>query len=185
MFITLSGMPCSGKSSVAKYLEQKYNFQIISSGQIFRDEAVRRNMSLLDFSELCNHDSSIDIELDQKMTELGKEYAGQKVIFDSRMAWHFIPNSFKVYVTLTPEIMAQRLFDSDRNRTEKGATKEEAQQQLMARWKSENYRYSKYYGLDNTDENNFDLVISSANKTIEQLAEEIYSKYRNFYKIKE
>ena len=62
MNITISGLPCSGKSSIANYLAEKYGFKKINAGQIFREEAEKRNLTLNELSDLCKK-ISVLIEL--------------------------------------------------------------------------------------------------------------------------
>lgn len=182
MNITISGLPCSGKSSIANYLAEKYGFKKINAGQIFREEAEKRNLTLNELSNLCKTDFSIDRALDAKIADLGKKYKGQKVIFDSRMAWNFVPQSFKVFIILDEDEMTKRLIMSDRKETEKGQTPEQARKNLMDRWTSENYRYKTLYGVCNLERHHFDYITSTKDKTIEEISEELYNEYIKFKK---
>lgn len=184
MNITITGLPCSGKSSIANYISEKYGFKKIYAGQLFREEAERRNLTLNELSMLCKKDFSVDRSLDNKIAELGKKYKGKDVIFDSRMAWHFVPESFKVFVTLDEDEMAKRLFLSDRKESEKGLTPEQGRKNLMDRWTSENYRYKTLYGVCNLEREHFDYITSSKDKTIEEIAEEIYNEFVKFQKVR-
>lgn len=183
MNITITGLPCSGKSSIANYLAEKYGFKKINAGQIFRDEAEKRNLTLNELSEMCKIDFSIDRALDAKIAELGKEHKGKKVIFDSRMAWNFVPESFKVFITLDEDEMTKRLLMSDRKQTEKGQTTEQARKNLVDRWTSENCRYKTLYGVCNLEKEHFDYITTTKDKTIEEISEEIYNEYVKFKKV--
>lgn len=180
MIITITGMPCSGKSSIAKYLAEHYDFDIINAGQLFREEAKSRGMTLYELTEICNTDDSVDRVLDSKIADLGRQRDGTRTIFDSRMAWHFVPNSFKVFVSLDEDEMAKRLYLSDRSVAEKGETPEQARDGLLRRWQSENYRYKTLYGVCNSEPEHFDFVVSSRDKTVAEVAEEIYQKYLEY-----
>ena len=105
-------------------------------------------------------------------------------MFDSRLAWHFIPHSFKVFLDLDEDEMAKRLVNSDRTGKEKYTDIEEAKRTVIERFNAENVRYQKFYGIDNLDMSNYDLVLSSKNKTPEQLAEIVYNAYKKHFKIK-
>ena len=183
MIITLTGKPCSGKSSVAKVMVEKYGFRVYSVGEMFKEEAHKHNMTTEEFNKFLMSNPEYDNFLDNRTAELGKLWAKEKVIFDSRLAWHFIPHSFKVFMELDEEEMAKRLAESDRTGFEKYATIEEARQTLISRFNAENERYNKFYGIDNTDLNNYDLVITSKNRTPEDVAEEILTKYLEYYKL--
>lgn len=182
MIITISGKPCSGKSTIAKLLVEKYGFKRIGVGDIFKQEAAKRGMSGEEFNAFCLKDPSFDFFIDEQTKKLGKELEGQKVIFDSRLAFHFVPKSFKVFVDLGEEEMARRLVNSDRTGKEKYSSFEEAQKTLSNRRKLECERYKKIYGVDIEDLNNFDFVLNSDKKSPEELTEELWVAYQTFCK---
>ena len=72
MIITISGVPGSGKSTVAKLVAQKLGFRHYSAGDFMRDIAEKRRMSLLELGKAAEKDRSIDHELDRRTAELGK-----------------------------------------------------------------------------------------------------------------
>lgn len=180
MFITITGKPCSGKSTIANLLVEQHGFKKISVGDIFKQEAHKRGMSAEEFNAFCMNDPSFDFVIDQRTVELSKELKGKKIIFDSRMAWHFVPDSFKVFVDLEEDEMARRLVNSNREGKEKYSNLEEAKQSLLNRQKLEIERYKKIYNQDLSDINNFDLILDSSNKSPQELADEIWNKYNNF-----
>lgn len=182
MIITLTGKPCSGKSSVGQILEKNFGYKRIGVGDIFKAEAKKRGMSAEEFNEFCLKDPSYDFLIDNETIRLGKELSGKKIIFDSRLAWHFVPNSFKVFVDVEENEMANRLTQSDRTGKEKLDDPVEAKKHLLNRFNLENKRYQKIYGVDNLDMSNYDLVLDSTNRTPEDLAEEIYQKCVEYYR---
>lgn len=184
MIITLTGKPCSGKGTLAKVLKDKYNFKVYSVGEIFKEEAKKRGLSSEEFNKLLLSDPKYDNLLDERTVELGKKWKNENVVFDSRLAWHFIPHSFKVFLDLDEDEMAKRLVNSDREGKEKCTDIEEAKRTVIERFNAENVRYQKFYGIDNLDMSNYDLVLSSKNKTPEQLAEIVYNAYKKHFKIK-
>ena len=119
MIITLTGKPCSGKGTLAKVLKDKYNFKVYSVGEIFKEEAKKRGLSSEEFNKLLLSDPKYDNLLDERTIELGKKWKNENVVFDSRLAWHFIPHSFKVFLDLDEDEMAKRLVNSDREGKEK------------------------------------------------------------------
>lgn len=180
MIITITGKPCSGKSTIANILVNKHGFKRIGVGDLFKEEANRRGMSAEEFNAFCMKNPEYDFFIDQQSAKLGKELEGQRVIFDSRLAWHFVPKSFKVFVNLNEEEMANRLVNSQREGKEKYDDMQEAKRSLLNRHKLELERYKKIYGIDNADLNNFDFVIDSFGKTPEELADIVYEQYLNF-----
>ena len=178
MIISISGRPCSGKSTIAKLIEQKHGFKRIGVGDLFKEEAKRRGLSAEEFNALCMTDPSYDYYIDKQSEILGKQYEGQKYIFDSRLAWHFVPKSFKVFVTLDDDTMADRLINSDREGKEKYTSKASAKKSLKNRQALEQERYKKIYDIDLYDMGNYDLIVDSSNKTPEELVELIMKEYK-------
>jgi len=185
MIITITGKPCSGKSTIAKILEKDYGFKRIGVGDMFKAEAKRRGVSTEEFNTMCLQNPEFDYFVDQQSAKLGKELEGQRVIFDSRLAWHFVSKSFKVYVDLNDEEMVERLINSDREGKEKYTDKDEASRTLASRRKLEVERYKKIYGVDISDLSNFDFVLDSSNKTPDMLALELINEYNKFCQKKE
>ncbi len=180
MIITITGKPCSGKSTVSKILVEKFGFKRIGVGDIFKEEAHKRGMSAVEFNALCMSDPSFDFIIDKRTAELGKQLDGQKVIFDSRLAWHFVPNSFKVFVDLDEEESAKRLFESDREGKEKYSSISSAKTTLKNRADLERERYKKLYDVVLDDLSNYDFVINSKNKTPEEISDAVWQAYSEF-----
>jgi cytidylate kinase len=126
-------------------------------------------MDTLELNRLADTDPSIDERIDSVFISLANDPKGYVV--DSRMAWFFIPRSFKVYLQTDVRVAAQRIMnDPDRNR-EQYASEEEAVEKILARKSSENARFLNKYGADCADLNNFDLVIDTTSRTREEVAE--------------
>ena len=94
MIITISGKAGSGKSTVAKQLAKKLNLKHYSIGDIMRQIAKERNLSLNELSKLAEKDKSIDTELDKKQLELRNK---KDFIIDGRLTAYFIPKANFLY----------------------------------------------------------------------------------------
>lgn len=174
MNITITGNLGSGKSSVCKEL-QKSGFTIISAGDIFREIAAEKGMTVLELNEAAKKDRSIDDLLDQRSTKLGKEM--DHTVFDSRLAWHFVDSSFKVFLLVDTQEAARRVFDGADRGAESYQDMEKARAGLEERARLEQERFRMLYGIDYYDVCNYDLVIESSCASPYQIAQEIQ---RNF-----
>ena len=101
----------------------------------------------------------IDKMTDEEVRKIGEM---NKIVIDSRLAFHWIPNSFKVYLDLPPEIAKQRISDDLkvnklRQESETSSSVEEIYKKIINRLESEKKRYKELYGLDHTDKNNFEM----------------------------
>ena len=99
--IAITGTLGSGKSSTANLVAEKLGFQRFSSGDFMRKVALNRKISLNEFGRIAEIDESIDKSIDEEVRKVGEM---EKIVIDSRLAFHWIPASFKVYLDLPPEI---------------------------------------------------------------------------------
>jgi predicted cytidylate kinase len=171
--ITISGTPGSGKSTVAKLLEEKLGVKYIYSGMIFRELAEKYKMSLEEFGKYCEENSEIDKELDNRQIEILKK---GNVILEGRLAgWIAHLNSIKalkVAIITDLETRAQRIV-----KREKGSV-EKRKKEILGREKSEAKRYKNYYNIDLNNKSIYDLVIDSGNKTPEEIADIIVKELK-------
>jgi len=82
--ITVSGHPGSGTSTLVYGLVKHFGWTSLNGGDVFRNEAARRDMSLQDFGELCKQDLEVDRALDKLLQE--KMLADSADIVESRLA---------------------------------------------------------------------------------------------------
>ena len=67
--VTISGHPGSGTSTLVSLLCEAKGWSSLNGGELFRQEAKRRNMSLADFGQLCKEDLEVDRQLDALLKE--------------------------------------------------------------------------------------------------------------------
>lgn len=172
MIITISGDAGSGKSTVAELAAKKLKFRHYSVGDFMRQIAKKRKMTLLQVSKLAETDMTIDEELDDMQAELGK--TEDHFVLDSRLGWHFIPKSFKVFLKVDIKEAARRIFkDSKRKGVEENRNEQAAADNIRKRKASELKRYREYYRLNPYEEKNYDLVIDTTKASPEEIAERI------------
>lgn len=171
--ISVTGDLGSGKSTVCRYLSDTLNFNLYSIGQIQRSLAQKYNMSIHDFNIYMETHPEIDEEIDTELTRIGKQ--PESMILDSRMAWHFVPDSFKVFLSVTPEAAAKRVMKDNRGAVESYKSLEEAKNALIDRKRSENLRYITKYGVDCQKPENYDLIIDTTDISPTQAADMILS----------
>lgn len=192
--ITISGDPASGKSTVVKSLKQKYeemgfNVHVISTGSLFREIIMKEYLKMypdkkdakladIQSDETFAHkrdeiDELVDEEMKRKGIEINsKERPDDVWIIDSRLAWHNIPSSYAVRLTIVDErIAGERAFeDKKRGIEDRYETVEEAVQKTRERRLGEIERYKKRYGVDLSNPENYDLVADTAYANIDELA---------------
>ena len=181
MHISLAGRLGSGKSTLAKIFCPKYGFEHYYTGAIMRALAEERGMSALEFNQLCENDRSADYMIDNKTTEVSRQRKDDKILFDSRMAWHFAENSFKVYLYVPIEVSVKRIMgDATRGNVEEYKDAADAEAKILARMNSESLRYKEFYGVDNHDLNNYDLILCTSSISPEEAADTIWNEFNTY-----
>ncbi len=179
--ITIAGRLGSGKSSTANKLAEKLTYQRFSSGDFMRSIAEKHTVTLQELSEMAERDPSIDHEIDTEVKNAGEK---NNLVIDSRLAFHWIPQSFKVYLYLRPEVAADRILidaENNPNRYSEGysaLTKEAITESITTRLESEKKRYQSLYAIDHTNPDNFDLVIDTEKNNLDEVVEIILEKYK-------
>lgn len=171
MIISISGRPGSGKSAVAIRVAEALGKRHVSAGDFMREMASERGMTILEFSRTAENRESIDHEIDARTRRLAEE--SDDFVIDARLGWHFIPHSFKVFLEVTAEVAARRIYDARRGTETENVTLEETLRAIEERTQSERIRYQKYYGLDYANHEQYDLVIDTSEITIDEVVQAI------------
>ncbi len=181
--ITIVGNLGSGKSSTSKKVAGALGYKHYSAGDFMRRMAKERDMSLDELVTLAKKDATIDSTIDGYIRDTAKKE--DHFVMDSRIAFHWIPNSFKVFLTLDPHIAAERIYKqiTEEGRvSENASSAEEVYQKLVVRFEAEKHRYQNYYNIDSTNLSQFDLVIDTSKHNLEEvvtLVLEAYNEWKN------
>ncbi|MBU0536167.1 MAG: cytidylate kinase family protein [Nanoarchaeota archaeon] len=172
MKVTISGKPGSGKSTVAKLVAEQLGYTHHSMGDLQRQIAKERGLTMLELAALEEKDPSIDKEIDEKQKYIGQ--TEDNFVMDGRISYHFVPDSIKIFLDIDDEVGAERIF-KEKRADEKFSTLEKAKREIAQRVESEKKRYKEFYGLDHYDLKQYDKVIDTTNMTVEQVVEKIVS----------
>lgn len=183
--ITIAGTLGSGKSSTANRLASILGYTRASTGDFMRQMAEDRGVSLGELQKMAENDSSIDHSIDDQSKAIGQK---SDIILDSRLGFHFIPDSFKVFLTLPTHIAAERILkDAASNparhkETDTGfQTEQDIVTAVEARAESERKRFKEIYGIANsTDPANFDLVINTGEYDLETVVQKVLAAYNEW-----
>ena len=175
--ISITGDLGSGKSTVSNLLCKRLNYEYIYTGKIQREIAHRYNMTTLELNEYAETHSEIDEEIDATFKSLNES---SNLIVDSRLAWFFIPNSFKVFLKANLIISADRILGDNQRGKERYSSKEDAVNKIIARKASENRRYMEVYGANCSDLSNFNLIVDTSFITPERVTEIILAEYNTW-----
>jgi len=172
--ITITGDLGSGKSTVSHLLCERLKSDYIYTGKIQRTIAQKYQMTTLELNKYAETHPEIDEEIDSTFKSLSDS---TDLIVDSRLAWFFIPNSFKVFLQTDIVVAAKRISNDNQRENEVYLSTEEAVEKIIARKNSENKRYMELYGVDCNDLSHFDLVIDTSYITPEDVSDRIVESY--------
>ncbi len=166
--ISLAGDLGSGKSTVSKILIERLGAEYYATGAIVRSVAEKHGMTIGELNIYMETHPEIDREIDDGLVALGDE--DKLLIIDSRMAWHFTPGTFKIYLSTDIETSALRIMNADR-KGEHAATLEETIRETKSRRDSEKKRYFEQYGVDIKDLSNYSLVVDTTVASPSEIAD--------------
>jgi cytidylate kinase len=183
--ITLSGKPGTGKSSTADRVAEMLGYTRYSTGDIVRTMIKKKGMTLAEFNIMAEKDSSYDYELDEELRKLRSQ---EDVVIDSRLGFYWIPESFKVYLDLDPEVAIARIYkDSNinvlRESSGEGTLDMDAViDQVDDRLQNERRRFKKLYNVNPYASANFDLIIDTSRHSPQTVALTVFDMYNKWLK---
>lgn len=183
MIISFNGQEGSGKSTISLMVANKLGFPHYYMGQIFRDMAKEKGMTLPEFRKICDADPSFDKKVDDYLIQLSKEK--NDFIIESRTAWYFIPQSLKIYLKVDSRVAAERIFNamSEKNNRENEDknldTVENIQKSILQRRKEDSERYFSLYEIHQDEEKNYDFVLDTTNLNINEVFKKVMEFIEN------
>ena len=181
--ITIAGDLGSGKSTVANHLINNINYRIESAGLIFRRLAEQHGMSAKEFNQFIESNPKYDNMVDDTIKEMGANE--ENIIFDSRLAWYFVPKSFKIYMYVDVDTATERIFNDKGRVSESYSDMATAKKEIIERRESEVLRYKTFYNIDINNYSNYDFIIDTSHATKDEVNDAVLSNFRAFEQGKE
>jgi cytidylate kinase len=179
MIITFNGDEGSGKSTVAQKIAEFLDIPRFYMGQIFRDVAKKKGLTLVEYLKSGETNPDVDKEVDEYMYQLSQK--NNNCVIEGRTAFHIIPHSLKIYLKVDLTEGAERVYnqlqeEDSRNEIKNEVTLEKVISKIKERRETDNKRYKMYYGIDIRDENNYDFILD----TTQLSREEVFKKIEEF-----
>jgi len=168
MLITISGVPGSGKTTVARLVASALGLEHVYAGDIFRRQADAAGLTLAEYLRRAEQDESIDRELDRLMSD--RAAAGDAVLegrLAAVMAERAGVSALKVFLNASEDVRAARIAGRE------GGATEQRLAEIQDREASDRRRYRDLYGVDYHDPGRYDLVLETDSRTPDDLADEI------------
>jgi len=155
LFITVSGPPGCGASTLCTRLAEAMDCPYVAGGDIFRDIAEERDMTLTQLSAKAQQSDEIDRALDQRLRDIAEQWgmANKPFILESRLAGWLAGDraDLRIYLDAPEDVRMDRIED-----------REETAAELGVREVSEAGRYQSYYEIDVEDLELYDLHLNTA-----------------------
>lgn len=169
--VTISGLPGSGTSTLARAVAEALDLDHVDGGQVFRALAAERGHDVHSFGAVAEADPSIDVELDTRLAERG---AKGEVVLESRLAGWIATNeglpALRVWLHCDDAERARRVAGRE------GTAPEAAAAQNRQREASEAQRYLDYYGIDIAEMSPYDLVLDSTATPVAELVAQVVDR---------
>jgi cytidylate kinase len=169
----VSGPHGTGKSTYAKALAEAFRLRYVSAGELFRDLAKQKSLTLEAFSRIAAEDPTIDRAIDEMTKAEAKEGA---VVIDAQLSAWMVKElaDVKVLIVAVDDVRFRRIAERD------GITVEEARKQTLARELIQKRRYEKYYGIDVGNLSIYDLQIDAGLYPLEKAKSVVIDSVRKF-----
>jgi cytidylate kinase len=118
--------------------------------------------------------------IDDTTAMISRDNPNKAIVFDSRLAWNFVEKSFKVFLSVSLDVAARRVYADNRGAVEKYSTVEDAKGQLKLRAETEDQRYKDIYNLDYFNFHNYNLILDSTYCEPELLSHIIIEESKNY-----
>jgi cytidylate kinase len=154
MKITVSGPPGSGTTTLARSIAEKHGFELISAGEMFRDLAKERGLSVAEFGELAERDITIDALIDVRQKETAK--TKDDIVVEGRLSgWMVEDADLRIWLNAPIACRAKRIATRD------GMDEYTAREMTLQREESERTRYKNYYRIEIDDLSPYHLAMNS------------------------
>jgi CMP/dCMP kinase len=173
--VALSGELGSGKSEVSSRLARALGARRVSTGEAQRSIAHQRGISTLELNRLAEIDQTIDDEIDGVFRSLAS--TPDPLVVDSRLAWHFLPRSYKVHLVVDPRTGASRVLNRTRTNAEHYESLDLALEGMAHRVESERRRFLELYGVDIFRLSNYDLVVDTTQASPEEVTDAVLARW--------
>jgi cytidylate kinase len=173
LIITVSGPHGTGKSTYAKALAKALGLRYVCAGDLFRELAKERKMTLQDFSRLAAEDESIDVIIDERTKDEARKGG---VVIDAQLGAWMVKDlaTARVLLVAPDSVRFKRIAERDRT------TISDAEKETVLRESIQKERYRKYYGIDVDDLSIYDLRIDTSVHSIEETKSIIIDQVKRF-----
>ena len=164
--ITISGHPGSGTSTLVKGICKTKERSSLNGGDIFRQEAKNRGLSLSEFEKICAEDQTVDKSLDEILKNHILDSDGHQVL-ESRLcgwwAYNLDVDCVRLWLHASEEARAERVVMRE------GLPLDIAIANNKQRTAVDKTRFEEMYGLNPEDETPYTHILDASNLNVEEV----------------
>ncbi|QSW98973.1 (d)CMP kinase [Haloterrigena alkaliphila] len=155
LFITVSGPPGCGATTLCERLADAMGCPYVSGGEVFREIAEDRDMSLNQLTAKADESDEIDRAIDQRLQQIAEKWgmANKPFILESRLAGWLAGEraDLRIWLDAPEDVRLERIEE-----------RIETEAEMRVREVSEAGRYESYYEIDIGDREFYDLHVNTA-----------------------
>ncbi len=172
LFITVSGPPGCGLTTLCEGLATALDCGHVSGGEVFREIAADREMSLNQLIAEASESDEIDRAIDDRLQTIAEKWgkADKPFILESRLAGWLAGDhaDLRIWLDAPEEVRVERTKGRD----------DEETAEMRVREVVEKGRFKSYYGIDLEDRSLYDLSINTARWSPEATLELVLTAIR-------
>jgi cytidylate kinase len=169
--VTIGGPHGTGKSTYARMIAREFKLRYVSAGQLFRDLAKEKGVSLEELGKWAASSPEIDRVIDKRSAAEAQK--GDAVIEGQLAAWMAKDLAqVRIYLKAPDEERIARIANRDH------LNYEAARRQTLERERIQRERYRRYYGIKIDDLALYNIVIDTGNRSVESTCVELMSRIR-------
>lgn len=173
LVITISGPHGSGKTTYAHALARELGLRYVSAGQLFRQLAKEKGVSLRSFTKKAAEDAEIDKLIDERTRDEARK--GNVVIEGQLAGWAARKEAdVRIYLVAPNGERYERIARRDR------LSKSTATEETRFREEIQRERYKRYYGVDIDDLSIYDVKIDTSGKSVKETTQLIRKSIDEF-----
>ena len=159
--VTISGPPGSGTSTLVSRIAESRGWSSLNGGDVFREEARARGLSVEQLSSDAKEDLDVDRSLDALLQKRMSSLDSPEIV-ESRLSgwWAHLNdlNCLRVWVNVSEGERARRIQKRE------GGDLDDCLLKSQKRQRDDMERYSTLYGIDLDDMSPYNLVIDADEK---------------------
>ena len=168
--VTISGPPGSGTSTLVAKIADSRGWESMNGGDVFREEARSRGLSVEELSAEAKEDTDVDRNLDELLQKRMSSPESPEIVESRLSGWWAHKNDLeclRVWVSVSDKERARRIQKRE------GGEFSDCLRRSQQRQEDDMARYSSLYGIDLDDMSPYHLVIDADSKDESEVFDEV------------